>query len=70
MHEFSSSTSHLFQDSLTVFQSAMQGVKALNQGRFDSNGNFSMVAGSDMSWYKTHTNQKLDSALVSDDEAE
>ena len=70
LHEFSSSTSHLFQDSLTVFQSAMQGVKALNQGRFDSNGNFSMPSGSDMSWYKTLTNQKLDSALVSDDEAE
>lgn len=70
LHEFSSSTSHLFQDSLIVFQSAMQGVKSLNQGRFDSNGNFSMPAGSDMSWYKTLTNQKLDSALVSDDEAE
>ncbi|MBK0084489.1 hypothetical protein IAE51_11365 [Lactococcus sp. S64] len=70
LHEFSSSTSHLFQDSLTVFQSAMQGVKALNQGRFDSNGKFSMPADSDMSWYKTLTNQKLDSALVSDDEAE
>lgn len=70
LHEFSSSTSHLFQDSLTVFQSAMQGVKSLNQGRFDSNGNFSMPAGSDMSWYKTLINQKLDSALVSDDEAE
>ena len=70
LHEFSSSTGHLFQDSLTVFQSAMQGVKALNQGRFDSNGNFSMPSGSDMGWYKTLTNQKLDSALVSDDEAE
>lgn len=70
LHEFSSSTSHLFQDSLIVFQSAMQGVKSLNQGRFDSNGNFSMPAGSDMSWYKTLTNQKLDSALVLDDEAE
>ncbi|MBK0083566.1 hypothetical protein IAE51_06560 [Lactococcus sp. S64] len=70
LHEFSSSTSHLFQESLIVFQSAMQGVKSLNQGRFDSNGNFSMPAGSDMSWYKTLTNQKLDSALVSDDEAE
>ena len=70
LHEFSSSTSHLFQDSLTVFQSAMQGVKALNQGRFDSNGNFSIPSSSSMSWYKTLTNQKLDSALVSDDEAE
>lgn len=70
LHEFSASTSHLFQDSLTVFQSAMQGVKALNQGRFDANGNFSMPSDSDMGWYKRLINQKLDSALVSDDEAE
>ncbi|QDK70397.1 hypothetical protein [Lactococcus protaetiae] len=70
LHEFDSRTSSLFQDSLTVFQSAMQGVKALNQGRFDSKGNFSIPSSSNMDWYKTLTNQKLDSALVSDVEAE
>ena len=57
-------TSSLFQDSLQVFQSALQGAKALKTGRFDSHGNFSMSSSSDLSWYKKITGKDISRDLL------
>lgn len=65
LEETSWQTSSLFQDSLTVFQDALQGAKALRKGSFDSNGNFKVPSNSDMSWYKQMMGQELSSSLVS-----
>jgi len=65
LEETSWQTSSLFQDSLTVFQDALKGAKALRKGSFDSNGNFKVPSNSDMSWYKQMMGQELSSSLVS-----
>jgi len=65
LEETSWQTSGLFQDSLTVFQDALKGAKALRKGNFDSNGNFKVPSNSDMSWYKQMMGQELGSSLVS-----
>ena len=65
LEETSWQTSSLFQDSLIVFQDALQGAKVLRKGNFDSNGNFKIPSNSDMSWYKQMMGQKLSSSLVS-----
>ncbi|QDK70730.1 polymorphic toxin type 44 domain-containing protein [Lactococcus protaetiae] len=67
LQEFSWKTSSLFQDSLQVFQNAMQGAKALNQGNFDKNGNFKIPTSANMTWYKAMIGQELDSSLVAGD---
>ncbi|WP_242359703.1 hypothetical protein [Lactococcus petauri] len=64
LEETAGRTSSLFQDSLQVFQSALQGAKALKTGSFDSHGNFSMSSNSDLSWYKKITGKDISRDLL------
>ncbi|MGL4334616.1 MAG: polymorphic toxin type 44 domain-containing protein [Lactococcus garvieae] len=67
LEEASWQTSSLFQDSLQVFQNALQGAKALRNGSFDASGNFKVSSNTDMNWYKQMIGQDLSSSLVSGD---
>ena len=64
LHDFSSATAGLFQESLHAFQSAMHGERALSWGSFDSRGRFSMPSDVDLSWYKKMTGKSISKSLL------
>ncbi|MBL3715656.1 hypothetical protein GHK52_02250 [Lactococcus garvieae] len=64
LHDFSSATAGLFQESLQAFQSAMHGARALSWGSFDSRGRFRMPSDVDLSWYKKMTGKSISKNLL------
>ncbi len=64
LHDFSSATAGLFQESLQAFQSALHGARALSWGSFDSRGRFSMPSDVDLSWYKKMTGKSISKSLL------
>lgn len=53
LHEFSSKTSGLFNDSLNDMKLAMQGVMVLNKTIVNSDGTYAFPVGVDKSWFTT-----------------
>lgn len=61
LHNFSDSTSHLFQDDSNVMKDVMKGVTVLNKTILNSDGN--LPAGIDISWFMALEAVELSSSL-------
>lgn len=63
LHQFSSETNGLFNNSLNEMKIAMQGVLVLNNTTVNSDGTYSLPEGTDKSWFTRIQSEKSTSAL-------
>lgn len=64
---FASKTSSLFTSSLETFKNAMASVKALKNGHFNSDGNFTFSSQMDKSFYEHFIGKKFSKKYMADD---